>query len=676
MSVILIIGSCVLVLSTWGRRMGRKLELLRRGDSRETLNVTPSTPPPPPPPPPPISSGETVRKRSPWRIGRSASDSVSPPPCRNTVIGDTENTRRRALSDVTEHSPSPLKSFFIRMGSTGMLNSSKHHVPPSSNPKEQVMPYGNPALPGGKVLFKSCSTSQLSTSYVRGEDPADGLDLSLQCSESTNDISAAARDSEEVVSGIKKRMSSVEADPSYVPTKTRSCDNIASLGMNSVSSSAVPPTGGNRRAHFPYAFLRSKLSVLPEENGGSVVNQQNRRRVSNKESFPEHRRSLIEQSSERAYRLRANSEECVPAVLLAEDTSFLEGTNTLGRRRKDSLEVKSFRRYNYSFPQNLSQSFTAVPYQSNIGEEEPLVQKSGQPNYYVSSNESGYDSDGPRHGEEPLCKAGTSEKCLNTASDQDGDSGIIANESSDSGSIHDSELGNNENGTGNCGKSHSEMLVSDPPPVPPRSSTPSLEGQQPCALRRDNWARSSSIAALHTPGGSKDARTAEILANLTPWERQSSTLLQGEATHARRHQFLASQLVEESSTSPTENLDQDTAHRISCGAAELESISANCSNHSGVQNGSPVVVNSCRRFPETSSLTSLHDRYNRDHVYRRRFMLVRISKTREDDLLGIHLVQQMQPSDTNRNSAAVRFFISKLELESLAARYAIIIICR
>jgi hypothetical protein len=641
--------------------MGRKLELLRRGDSREALNVTSSPPTPPPPPP---SSGETVRRRSPWRIGRSASDSVSPPPCRSAPVSDTENTRRRALSDVTEHSPSPLKSFFIRMGSTGMLNTSRHQVPLSSRPKEQAIPYGNDDLPGGKVLFKSCSTSQLSTSYVRGEDPADGLDLSLQCSESTNDIPDAVKTSEEVASGIKKRVPSVEADPSYVPTKTRSCDNIASLGSNSGSSSAVPSTGGNKRSHFPYAFLRSKLSVLPEESGGSVV-QQNRRRMSNKESFPEHRRSLTEHSPERAYRVRANSEECVPAALLAEDTSsFLEGTNTLGRRRKDSAEIKSIRRYNYSFPQ----SFIATPYQNSICEEEQLVQKTGQPSYYVSSNESGYDSDGPRHGEESVCKIGTSEKCLNTASDQDGDSGIIANESSDSGSIHDSELGNNENGTGNNGKCHGEILVSEPPPVPPRSSTPYLEGQQSLVLRRDNWARSSSIAALHTSCSSQDTRTAEILANLTPWEKGRSAQHKDEATLARRHQFLTSQLVEETFISPTENSGSDTTHRNSTGAVQLGGISANFSRHSQVQNGDAAVLNSYRRLPGASSLTSLHDRHNRD-LYKTRFMLVRISKTRKDDILGIHLVQKIQPTDANKDSSAVRFYISKMELESLAARY-------
>ncbi|KAG4075420.1 hypothetical protein HA402_015073 [Bradysia odoriphaga] len=41
--------------------------------------------------------------------------------------------------------------------------------------------------------------------------------------------------------------------------KSSSCDDIAQVG------------DGNQKRGFPYAFLRSKLSVLPEENGGSVL---------------------------------------------------------------------------------------------------------------------------------------------------------------------------------------------------------------------------------------------------------------------------------------------------------------------------------------------------------------------------------------------------------------------
>jgi hypothetical protein len=128
--------------------------------------------------------------------------------------------------------------------------------------------------------------------------------------------------------------------------------------------------------------------------------------------------------------------------------------------------------------------------------------------------------------------------------------------------------------------------------------------------------------------------------------------------------------MEETSISPTEKLITETVHRSSTGALELGGNSANCRSQSRVQNGSPEIVNSYRRLPGASSLTSLHDRRNRD-LCRRRFMLVRLSKTKEDDDLGIHLVQQMQPPDGNRNSITVRFFISKLETGCLAARYCL-----
>ncbi|XP_069682495.1 uncharacterized protein [Periplaneta americana] len=655
------------MISTWGRRMGRKLEILRRGDSRESLNVSPS-------PTHSVSSGESFRKKSTWRIGRSASESVPNPPCSNSVSSDTENTRRRALSDVTEHTPSPIKSFFIRMGSTGMLNTSKHHGSLNSSPKRLEITYGNSSLSGGKVLFKSSSTSQLSTSYVKGEDPADGLDLSLQCSESTKDLSTASRDLRKVACDIKSRVPSVDADPSYIPTKTRSCDNIASLGISSgLPCPMAAAAAGNKRAHFPYAFLRSKLSVLPEENGGSVINQQYRRRVSNREGFPEYRRSLIETTSERAYRLRANSEEYVPAALLAEETSSLfEGTNTLGRRRKDSVQCASLRQYNYPHPPN--------QYQSSKVEDESLVQKTEQPlanNYYVSSNESGYDSDGPRHGEESLCKVGNSEKCLNMAPDQDGDSGIIANESSDSGSIHDSEVGNTET---NSGKPHGEIPANEPPPIPPRSMTPSHEDRP---HRRDNWARSSSVTALHTTGGSKDARTADTQGHLAPWERKCSVgryyqrqnrCLSSidDVNQMRRHQFLTSQLLEETSPSQ-ETPSQDSlfsSHRHSSGSADLRTMENSYDLNEGklyntIQNGRPDMVGTCKRLPEASSLTSLNDGRCRE-IHRRRFIIVKLSKTKEDDLLGIHLVQE--PTGNNINSAAVRFFISKFDGGGLAVR--------
>gem|GEM_PF-6115383 len=172
-----------------------------------------------------------------------------------------------------------------------------------------------PTLPPKPALFRSCSTSHLSTtySYVRGDDPADCLGPPAPTPPVT-----------------------------YLPSKTVSCDNLAGIIADTP-----------RRPNFPYAFLRSKLSVLPEENGGSVL--------------------------PRGRLFKASSEECFSAVL---GPNF--GTNTLGH------------------PKRLSESTQA----------------------YVSSTESGYDSDSKPLEEGKL----------------DGDSGIVTTEGSDSGSLHGAEL--------------------------------------------------------------------------------------------------------------------------------------------------------------------------------------------------------------------------------------------
>ena len=67
----------------------------------------------------------------------------------------------------------------------------------------------------------------------------------------------------------------------YMPTKTVSCDNIAVAAAAAAAgchTAERPPDGdysadvfgtcpsGGRKASFPYAFLRSRLSSLPEEH--------------------------------------------------------------------------------------------------------------------------------------------------------------------------------------------------------------------------------------------------------------------------------------------------------------------------------------------------------------------------------------------------------------------------
>lgn len=90
-----IIYSASAVLSTWGRRMGRKLEQIRRSsDGGAVVN----------------GERDSVRRRPPWRLGRASAPDVSPR--RHSIL---------ATGDLHQ-APSPLRNFFTRMGSTGMLN--------------------------------------------------------------------------------------------------------------------------------------------------------------------------------------------------------------------------------------------------------------------------------------------------------------------------------------------------------------------------------------------------------------------------------------------------------------------------------------------------------------------------------------------------------------------------
>lgn len=192
-------------LSTWGRKMGKKLEILRRSESKDSLNSN--------------NSRESVSRKISWKLVRSPS-----------------NSSQLKINDLKQDSEkSSLKNFFHRIGSTGLL------CHPEKVRKSEPS------------MYRSLSTSQLSmSSYIKGEDPADYIadtegDTSCSYEENLHTIPAA--------------------QTNYIPMKTVSCDNITA--MDSKVESTLTPA--SRKSSFPYAFLRSKLSVLPEENGGSVL---------------------------------------------------------------------------------------------------------------------------------------------------------------------------------------------------------------------------------------------------------------------------------------------------------------------------------------------------------------------------------------------------------------------
>lgn len=328
----------VSVLSTWGRRMGRKLELLRKND--------------PGLPSPGGTMSSTNRKKNIWRVGRSASESKDIP-----VNSCTSRDR----------SPSPFKSLFIRMGSTGMLNVNK---PTNLSPNE-CDSRNNP----NNNLFRSSSTSHLSASYIRGDDPSDGIDLH-HCPSEEEDQRCSS------TIGFASNYD----DANYIiniPTKALSYDNISDLGTTNTTT---------KRCNFPYAFLRSKLSVLPEESVTSLGNQQRSfsLRISNNTSLkssPKTKAQCFDSSSNIEYDCsslktdKKSARHSFNADLLSYNNLAKHNVLT----RDDNLQVKDDNIYH-----RLSN--------------------------YVSSNESGYDSDG-RHQDESQTLHFITENCTNLEPD-------------------------------------------------------------------------------------------------------------------------------------------------------------------------------------------------------------------------------------------------------------------
>ncbi|XP_066965010.1 LOW QUALITY PROTEIN: uncharacterized protein [Macrobrachium rosenbergii] len=155
-------------LTTWGRRVGKKLEQLTRSPSREKVN----------------SSGIFSRTSS----------------TRSTGVEDTPST------PVTE---------------SWRGNS----VPGTPSPKDRNI--------SARQLYRSCSASQLGT-YMAADDPTDGLDLSR-------------------TTPVPDETKTTNTSTTYFPTKTVSCENISTLGTT--------------RALFPHAFLRSRPPSAPQHIG-------------------------------------------------------------------------------------------------------------------------------------------------------------------------------------------------------------------------------------------------------------------------------------------------------------------------------------------------------------------------------------------------------------------------
>lgn len=300
-----------LAVFTWGRRMSKKFELLRRNDNRKVCDATKSAT---------LSATDAPAERSTFSLRRQT---------RSMFMHDDNHT----ASPVTSNNS--FKTFFHRIGSTGMLSRGhQNNVKPTTD---------------ARTLYRSSSTSQLNTSsYIKGDDPTDGVNL---CSRTK---------STEQMALLEKKHSTHDKlllSANKMPTKAASYDDIARV--------ANEPQMPSKRANFPYAFLRSKLSVLPEENGGSVINQK---------------------------RVGRNG-------LANEHTHTVKAMSHLPHR-SDEMKVKS-NRANDSLTSNED---------TNCGQINALTYQ--RINSFVSSNESGYDSDSRQMDEQNVIQSANAQNSV------------------------------------------------------------------------------------------------------------------------------------------------------------------------------------------------------------------------------------------------------------------------
>ncbi|XP_026841607.1 uncharacterized protein LOC6601638 isoform X2 [Drosophila persimilis] len=296
---------------TWGKRMSRKLDLLKRSDSpashkshtdlrslfhSPTHHKSSSS----------SFSGPPDSKASPSPTGGYQSSST----LKKCKSGPIETIKQRqhqnlhqnhqqhqhqqhTLQDSTQSAHSTpthqvhyqaaarpqkaLKNFFHRIGSTGMLNHRSHNLLKASEAAQH-------AAPAATTLYRSSSTSQLSSSsYIKCDDPTEGLNLQREQREQREQrlpriasLKSSSCDDIAKVSSCLTASSSSGSAAVSLGSSPSGGGSAAGTGTGAGSAASAPSGGcgggqqdASRRGAFPYAFLRSRLSVLPEENHGS-----------------------------------------------------------------------------------------------------------------------------------------------------------------------------------------------------------------------------------------------------------------------------------------------------------------------------------------------------------------------------------------------------------------------
>ncbi|XP_063616603.1 uncharacterized protein LOC134789862 [Cydia splendana] len=388
------------VFATWGRRMGKKLDMLRKPDAKEASQEQPNNESFNEESPRSISG--QFKKKQQWKMERSSSETTS-----LKRDNDTDSIR----SGSRDRSPSPFKSFFHRMGSTGMLNSSRSQTLNIHKTSENSYPVAS-----GPTLYRSCSTSHLST-YVKADDPSDDIDLQ----NADNEIKKSP----------SKNNNILTEDALMNSSKAISCDNIPNLEGQG--------NGMCKKPNFPYAFLRSKLSVLPEENSmasqqrTSSIRQSYSERIDRKSpKFRKDRLFLSNSRSEERYQsndsISVHEDMMLNAALRNEYSDFnrssmrsineIDGTYPARRvedvhrrssmishrppldydpmlipRNRNSLPVYDYGPY-FGSVRDIKTELMTSSQSIHLGPESTEILQTHRLSNYVSSNESGYDSDG------------------------------------------------------------------------------------------------------------------------------------------------------------------------------------------------------------------------------------------------------------------------------------------
>lgn len=618
--------------------MGKKLDMLKKSDSREACEESP------------INENTTedvhqanisgqYKKKPHWKMGRSSSES-------NSLRKDNDTDSIRSNS--RDRSPSPFKTFFHRMGSTGMLNSSK-----SQSLNNQKTPDNYPVATGPS-LYRSCSTSHLST-YVKADDPSDDIDLQNADNEHK----------------LSPKHESIMSEDNLVNSSTKaiSCDNIPNLegNINNGTSSKKP--------NFPYAFLRSKLSVLPEENSmgsqqrTSCVRQSFSERIDRKSpKFRKERLFLTNSRSEERYQsndsISINDDNMSLNSVLRNDYDFarsslrsineIDGSLYPTRRAEDvprrssmisqrgpldydpmliPRNRNSLPVYEYSSVlgsmRDLKTELTSSSQSIHHGLETGEVLQAHRLSNYVSSNESGYDSDGRPTDEHSNHSPPGYSSHLST--------GSVQNDPTDFAS----DLGHSTF-TRQLSFNH-KMNVS-------RVHVPARRSSTPCALfpidkgiryeyEKDH---KENINKLYTDNSSTHKFAEYSDAKPPPLPKKTfnkkppyiyKTVTLDERVQTRKIKFLHSQLlsVEHSSTP---NLDK----------ASLASESYSQSREMG----------------ET-------DIFGRGPCMKR-FRKIRLLKSRLEESLGVYLAQHRVDFDSSRSNYEIRYIVVKLDFDGIAHR--------